>query len=99
VSRIKKFKDFKIKEAISGTELVGPMGPGYGYTGLRNNTLSGNDTAVIYSHIDDKFYTIDDYNSLYNEYLKMGGDGIESGIDSGFSSSNIEKILIFLTEN
>lgn len=84
---IKKFKDFKINE-ISGTELVGPMGPGYGDTGLQNKTLDANDTAVIYCELDGNFYTYDDYNNLYGEYLKTGAKPL-----SGFSKKNIETIL------
>lgn len=84
---IKKFKDFSINE-VSGTELVGPVGPAYGETGIQNKTLTGSDTAVIYCDLDGKFYTRDEYNELYIDYLKNGGKPLQ-----GFSLKNIETIL------
>lgn len=86
---IKRFKDFRINE-VSGTELVGPVGPSYGETGIKNKTLDGSDTAVIYCDIDGNFYTHDIYNDIYNNYLKMGGKPLD-----GFSLKNIETILLF----
>ncbi len=74
---------------ISGTELVGPVGPGYGETGLQNKTLNYHDTNVIYSDLDGNFYTIDEYDALYNQYLKSGGEVLQGG----FSKSNIDIIL------
>jgi hypothetical protein len=44
---IKRFEDF-IKEEVNGTELIGPMGPGYGETGLQNKTVNAHDTTVIF---------------------------------------------------
>lgn len=87
---IKKFKDF-INEEISGTELVGPIGPAYGETRIQNKTISPHQTNVILSDINGKFYTEDEYNDLYQEYLKVGGEPL-----SGFSKENIEKMLFFL---
>ena len=72
---IKKYIDF-MKEA-SGTELIGPVGPAYGETGLQNKTISQDDTTVIYSDLDGKFYTIDEYNDIYGEYLKKGGSPLQ----------------------
>lgn len=86
---IKKFKDF-ITEELSGTELVGPVGPAYGETRLQNKTISSHDTNVIFCEIDSKFYTEDDYNELYNNYLKDGGDPLSN---PSFSLNNIETIL------
>lgn len=88
--RIKKFWDF-INE-VSGTELVGPVGPVYGDTTLPNKTISTHDTNIIYSDLDDKLYTEDDYINLYNEYLKSGG----KPLDDGFSKNNIDLILSYL---
>lgn len=88
---IKKWKEFN--EEISGTELVGPVGPAYGDTSLKNKTISNFDTQVIYSDLDDKFYTVDDYNQLHIEYLKMGGTPLH-----GFSKENIDNILVFIKE-
>ena len=87
---IKKFNDFILE--ISGTELIGPVGPAYGDTSVPNKTLTNHDTNVIYSDIDDKFYTIDEYNYIYNEHLKKGGGPL-----NGFSLENINTILTFNT--
>lgn len=87
---IKKFKQF-LNEEISGTELVGPVGPAFGETRLQNKTINSHDTNVIYSDIDGNFYTIDEYNELYNDYLKNGGSPLD-----GFSKENIDEILSFL---
>jgi hypothetical protein len=84
---IKRFNDF-IKEEVSGTELIGPMGPGYGETGLQNKTVTSHDTNVIFCDLDSKFYTIDDYNNIYQEYLKKGGKPLD-----GFSLENIIEII------
>lgn len=86
---IKSFVQFC--EAISGTELIGQMGPVYGDTRLQNKTIYNHHTNVIYSDLDDKFYTIDEYNDIYDEYLKKGGSTLE-----GFSKENIDKILTYL---
>lgn len=84
---IKTFHQF-INEEVSGTELVGPVGPAYGETRLQNKTVSYHDTNVIYCDLDSKFYAIDDYNNIYQEYLKNGGKPLD-----GFSLENIEAIL------
>ena len=83
----KRFIDF-LKEEVSGTELVGPGGPGYGETGLQNKTVNAHDTTVIFCELDSKFYTIDDYNNIYGDYLKSGGKPLD-----GFSIENIVEIL------
>lgn len=90
---ILKFIEF-INE-VSGTELVGPVGPAYGETRLQNKTINSHDTNIIYSDIDDNFYTIDEYNELYNQYLKNGGTPIQGG----FSKENIDVILSYLQGN
>ena len=90
---IKKFKEF-INEEISGTELVGPVGPGFGETGLQNKTINSHDTNVIYSEMDSKIYTIDEYNDIYGDYLKLGGSPLD-----GFTKENIDIILDFLQTN
>lgn len=87
---IKRWKEFN---EISGTELVGPIGPAYGDTRLMNKTISNFDTDVIYCDLDDKFYTIDDFNTLYNEYLKLGGSPLQ-----GFSKENIDEMVFFIKE-
>ena len=88
--KIKKFTDF-ISEEISGTELVGPVGPAFGETRLQNKTVDFHDTNVILSDIDNKFYTIDEYNDVYNQYLSKGGKPLD-----GFSRENLQIVLEFL---
>lgn len=88
-----KFSEY-IKE-VSGTELVGPVGPAYGETRVQNKTINSHDTNVVYSDIDGKFYTIDDYNNLYVQYLKNGGQPIQGG----FGLENIDYILSHLQQN
>lgn len=83
---IKLFEDF-INE-VSGTELVGPIGPSYGDTSLPNKTLQNRHTNIIYSDLDGKFYTIDEYQDLYQNWLKSGGKPLD-----GFTKANIDTIL------
>lgn len=90
--KIKSYTQF-IFEA-SGTELVGPIGPGYGDTSLPNKTISSSDTSVIYSDIDGHIYTMDEYNQIYNDYLKKGGNPLQ-----GFTLDNINTILSFKSSN
>lgn len=92
---ILKYSQFKKVNEISGTELVGPVGPAYGETRLQNKTVNSHDTNLIYSDIDGNFYTIDQYNELYNEYLKSGGDHLQGG----FSKINIDTILSYTQGN
>ena len=90
--KIKSFKQFN--EEVSGTELVGPMGPAYGETRLQNKTVSFNDTNVFLSTIDNKFYTIDEYNQLYNDYLKSGG----KPLSDGFNRENLDTIVSYFNQ-
>ena len=87
--KIKSFKKFN--EELSGTELIGPVGPAYGETGLQNKTIDFHNTNVILSELDNKFYTIDEYNDLYNQYLKSGGKPLD-----GFNRENLEIIIDFM---
>jgi hypothetical protein len=89
--KIKKFNKF-ITEEISGTELVGPVGPAYGETRLQNKTVDASDTTVVFSDLDSKFYSEDEFNELYNNYLKSGGIPLQDG----YCKENIDKILDFL---
>ena len=89
---IKKFKDF-INEEI---KLVGPIGPGYGETGLQNKTVTSHDTNMIFCDIDNplvpsKFWNITDYNDAYVKYL--GTPGYAGKPLDGFSHDNIVVIL------
>jgi hypothetical protein len=84
MKHINNYLDFKKIYEIS----VGPVGPAYGDTRVQNKTLDGSHTAVIYCELDGNFYTRDEYNNLYTDYLKMGGGPL-----FGFSLKNIEIIL------
>lgn len=89
---IKTFDNF-IKE-VNGTELVGKeMGTGFGTTELGNNTISSGETSVLYSDLDGNFYTMDEYNQLYQDYLKSCGVPL-----NGFNKENLEKMIVFLQE-
>jgi hypothetical protein len=87
--KIRKYIDF-LKEAISGTEMVGPVGPAFGETRLQNKTINSFDTELIYSEIGDRIYTIDEYNQMYQDYLKAGGEPL-----NGFSKENLDTIVYF----
>ena len=91
--KIKSFNDF-INEEISGVELVGPVGPAYGETRLQNKTINSHNTNVILCDIDNKIYTIDEFNDAYQQYLGKGGQPLPDG----FNSENLQKIVIFLSE-
>lgn len=87
----KKFKKFI--ESISGTELMnigGSFGPGYGQEKLPV-TLTSTDTRVVFSDIDNQFYTQDEYDQVYGDYLKKGGEPLD-----GFSKENLERVLDYL---
>jgi hypothetical protein len=81
---MKIFKYIEFKESISGTELVGQVGPNYGDTSNKNKTLGRQHTTVIKSTqtknknsnnvLTDDIYFEDDYHELYNNYIKLGGD-------------------------
>lgn len=88
---IKSFKQFN--EEISGTELVGPIGPAYGETGLQNKTVTFHDTNVILSELDNRFYTIDEYNNIYGDYLKVGGKPLD-----GFNRENLDTVVSFMRD-
>ena len=80
--KIKKFK-----EAISGWELIGKdMGLNYPQQNIPN-TISTHHTEVVLG-IDGNLYTHDDYQSLYQDYLKSGGTPL-----NGFSKGNLDVIL------
>ena len=87
--KIKKFKEF---ESISGWELVGQhvMGPNYGEQELAV-TLSSSDTQTHMGK-DGKFYTYDDYQGKYTEYLKNNGkEDLRE-----FTKSNLDRVLQYL---
>lgn len=83
---IKKY--IKFLEAISGTMDTMPLGPGFPRQQLRN-TITDKDTKVVYTDITGKFYTINDYNEIYQNYLKEHPDKPLNG----FTKQNLEFIL------
>ena len=85
--RIKKYNKFV--EAISGTFDVMPMGPGMDRQKL-GVTMTSKDTDCIASDITGKIYTTNDYNDLYEEYLKKHPD---KPLQGGFTKENLDKVL------
>jgi hypothetical protein len=88
--KIRNFKSFL--EAISGTELVGHMGPNYGEEDNSPMIKSGI-ADVVYSDLFGKAVTYDDYQNLYNDYLKKGGTPLQ-----GFNLENLDKVLGVLND-
>jgi len=88
--KIKGYKQFL--EAISGTELVGHMGPNYGEEDNSPMKKLGM-TDVIYSDIFARIVTYDEYQDLYFNYLKRGGTPLQ-----GFNLENLNKVLDSIKE-
>jgi hypothetical protein len=88
--KIKNYKSFL--EAISGWELVGHMGPNYGEQENSPMKKAGM-TDVLYSDAFDRMVTYDDYQNLYNDYLKKGGSPLQ-----GFNLENLDKVLGVLND-
>lgn len=85
--RIKNWKKFKenigLHYNLNLSRSFGPNSPDL----KLQNTISQSDTEVIMG-IDGKFYTYDDYQSLYQDYLKSGGSPLD-----GFNKENLDLIL------
>ena len=100
--KIKKFNDF-INEEVSGTELVGHIGPAYGETGLQNKTISQTNTSLVNvkdgenknskNDLTKDLFFEDDYVQLHNDYLKAGG--LESNL-TGDYNQDLVIIMDFL---
>lgn len=88
---IKSFSEFF--ESISGTELIGPIGPNYGPINLPHKPKS-KDTDVVYSEVFGKMVTQDQYQELYQEYLKKGSKPLH-----GFNLQNLEIVLSKINES
>jgi len=84
---IKTWKLFN--EEISGTEYTTELG----LTPTHNQDVSPLGIILIHSEITNKIYTIDQYNQLYNDYLKIGGTPLFN-----FNKENLEKVLTKLSE-
>ena len=95
--KIKRFKEFL--ESISGVTDTMPIGPNYGggsEIGFMNQKLyipnmDPTKTNVLYSNLTDTFYSEEDYEQLYNDYLKNSGK-----ILNGFNLKNLETVISFL---
>jgi len=84
---------FQFLESISGWELVGQhMGPAYPEQKLPV-TLSPSSTEVLMDK-DGNFYVYDDYQSLYQDYLKKGGKPLE-----GFNNNNLQIVLDLINQS
>lgn len=88
--KIKSYKSFL--EAISGWELVGHMGPNYGEQENSPMKKAGM-TDVLYSDAYGTMVTYDEYQNLYNDYLKKGGSPLQ-----GFNIENLDRVLGVLNE-
>jgi len=84
--KIKKWSEFN--EAISGTMDISPYGPGSPRAEFPS-TLGQKDTNVLFSNITQEFYTEDDYQGLYQDYLKTGA----APLQGGFNLENLEIVL------
>ena len=81
--KIKKYQNF-ISEEISGTELVGPVGPAYGETRTQNKTVNKSHTSLVgvedrnnpnsQNTLTSDLFFEDDYNKIHNDFLKSGGN-------------------------
>lgn len=87
--KIQNFKSFT--EAISGTEMIGSMGPNYGQS-IGPTTLTSGDTETVYSEIKDKIFSKDEYDELYHQYLAKGGTPLH-----GFNKENLEAVIDFMS--
>lgn len=85
---IKKFKEF---ESISGTELIGHMGPNWGDE-KNNPPIKSGMTDVIFCHELGRIVSFFEYQDLYVEYLKKGGSPL-----SGFNRENLSTVIKKIT--
>lgn len=102
---IKKFKQF-LSEEVSGTELVGPVGPAYGETRLQNKTVNTRHTSAEFSmglknpnsnnQLTSDIFFDDQYSDVFNNYLKNGGSQSELTDDRG---TNMKIMMDFLHSN
>jgi len=81
---IKKFREF---ESISGTELIGSIGPNYGHEKNSSPIKSGM-TDVIYCPQLGRIISFGEYQDMYGEYLKMGGSPLH-----GFNRENLNLVV------
>ena len=82
----------EFSESISGTEMIGSMGPNYGEPALGMPIPSG-DVTLLFCSVDDKMYTKEEYDELYKKYLSGGGEPLY-----GYSKANLDKVVMHLSE-
>ncbi len=88
--KINNYKKFL--ESISGTELVGHMGPNYGEE--ENSPLNSISVDILYSDVYGRMVTYDEYQDIYFNYLKKGGSPLQ-----GFNLENLNKVLSIVNES
>jgi hypothetical protein len=95
---MKYLKTFR--ESISGTEVLEPFGPAYGrpsfpFTGSKKDTQLSHSGVRRKTNNDltDDICTIDDYNELYQDYLKCGG----KPLPDGYTDENVDKVNQYLS--
>lgn len=103
--KIKKYQNF-ISEEISGTELVGPVGPAYGETRTQNKTVNRSHTSLMsvsdrdnprsQNALTSDLFFEDDYNKIHNDFIKSGGNQNQL---IGNKQEDIAIMLDFLEEN
>jgi hypothetical protein len=85
MGRIKGFRAYT--ESISGTEMIGSMGPNYG-TPILRPTVDMGDVSLMQCSVDGKLYTREQYDDLYRQYIAKGGEPLD-----GVSKSNLDIIV------
>lgn len=68
--------------------------PNYGYQSLYV-PLKKDNTEILYSNVKSRFYTYQNYQDLYNQYLSLGNEPLQGG----FNLHNLETILMSIDEN
>jgi hypothetical protein len=86
-------KSWKAFTEASGTEDLGSLGPASHRT-QQPITLDRGDTEVVYTELTGVIYTFDQYDQMYNDYLKIGGSPL-----FGFNKGNLETVLTELDRN
>jgi len=85
----------KFCESISGQEFfTTSIGPNYGKQ-ILPNTISSKDTDLIYLELTDEYYSLYDFQELYNNYRKLGGKEDLSL----FNKNNLNIIINYLNKN
>lgn len=84
---IKKWREFN---EASGTEELISLGPASNRT-QQQITLDRGDTEMVYTELTDKVYSFDEYEQLYNDFLKVGGRPL-----FGFNRTNLDEVILTL---